>query len=263
MEFEQESLSSIMRFIYVFLLVGLLQPLRAQLVNIEARRIQSDSNKVVFNLGLAGNYSNNDGTKLLLMSTNLLSSLKSKDLKGIFLLLGNFELSKSGEQEFANSWFGHFRYNREFTPVVRGEMFLQLLNNSLLSIDLRNLLGIGPRFKLVNTAPFNLYFGSSYMHEWERSSRYDSRTQANRLSTYLSFTLKPKSSGFLFTHTAYYQPNFADWQDYRFLDELQTSLAITEHVSLTYAMRYYFDSAAPNNGYQRTLNLTCGVNFQW
>jgi len=258
-----ELLSSGMRYIVLSLFLMIGGSIQAQLVNIEARRIQSDSNKVVFNLGLNGNYSNNDGTKLLLMSTNLLSSLKTKNLKGIFLLLGNFELSKSGEQEFANSWFGHFRYNHEFTPVVRGEVFVQLLNNSLLFIDLRNLVGVGPRFKLVNSKPFNLYLGTSYMHEWERSSRYDSRTQANRLSSYLSFTLKPGESGFQLTNTSYYQPNLAYVADYRFLDEMQFALAITKHVSLLYTMRYYFDSAAPDGGYQRTLNLTFGINFKW
>ncbi|WP_339652600.1 hypothetical protein, partial [uncultured Salegentibacter sp.] len=172
------------RFLLLFLLLPFLG--QAQLVNIETKRLQTDSTRFVLNADFAFNHSNNDGVSVNQINGTLTTQLKSKDLKKTYLFLGNYRLIDADEGNLQNSWFLHTRFNYKFNQLLRFEAFLQGQYNQLLVVEQRNLVGAGLRLKWMNRENFSGYLGNSYMYEVEYSDRAGTTEYNHRNSTYLS-----------------------------------------------------------------------------
>ena len=232
----------------------------SQLVNIESRRMQTDSIRFVFSNDLSFSYYNTNGGEVFQISDGLSTQLKSKDLKKIYLLLGNYNLVRASDQNFNNSWFLHLRFNYKITNLFRFETFVQSQYNELLVINSRNLFGLGGRLKLIDKDYMNLYFGNAYMYEFEKSDAYNHRSHNHRHSTYISFNAELPKSKVSFLNTMYYQPLYKDFSNYILMEQFKVVVPLVEHLKMFTLFNYYYDSITPSGDKQFTSNLSFGLN---
>ncbi|PRX52219.1 DUF481 domain-containing protein [Salegentibacter salegens] len=251
----------IWRFFLLFLLIPFLG--QAQLVNIETKRLQTDSTRFVLNADFAFNHSNNDGVSVNQINGTLTTQLKSKDFKKTYLLLGNYRLIDADEGNLQNSWFLHTRFNYKFNQLLRFEAFLQGQYNQLLVVEQRNLVGAGLRIKWINRENFSGYLGNSYLYEVEYSDRAGTTEYNHRNSTYLSLSYLSKSKNFSITNTVYYQPLYKDLEDYRILEQFRLDIPLSEWFKVFTIYDYYFDSKTPLNTREYTSQLQIGIGFSF
>lgn len=249
------------RFLLLFLLLPFLG--QAQLVNIETKRLQTDSTRFVLNADFAFNHSNNDGVSVNQVNGTLTTQLKSKDLKRTYLFLGNYRLIDADEGNLQNSWFLHTRFNYKFNQLLRFEAFLQGQYNQLLVVEQRNLVGAGLRLKWMNRENFSGYLGNSYMYEVEYSDRAGTTEYNHRNSTYLSVSYLSKSKNFSVTNTVYYQPLYKNLKDYRLLEQFRLDIPLAEWFKVFTIYDYYFDSKTPLNTREYTSQLQIGLGFSF
>ena len=177
----------------ILLIFGFTLNSQAQLVNIESQRVQSDSVRTITVLDLLYNYQNNNNEELSLINFSATHQYKTKNLKNYFLLLGNIDYSLANGEELSNSGLIHFRYNRKLNTRLRIEAFSQYQYNKILGIESRNLIGIGPRYKINKSDKMVFYIGSLLMQEFEKASDNTKTMSYQRLSSYLSISIKNKA----------------------------------------------------------------------
>ncbi|MDT0645887.1 DUF481 domain-containing protein [Zunongwangia sp. F260] len=246
-------------FISLFILIpGLLS---AQLVNIEAKRMQTDSVRFTLNADFSFNHTNNDGSQVNQITTAFSTQLKSKDLRKIYFLLGNYNLIDSEAENLQNTWFLHGRFNYKFNQVLRFETFLQGQYNQLLVVEQRNLIGAGLRAKWMDRKRFTGYAGNSYMYEMETSDRAGTTYYNHRNSTYLTLSYSAESGKFSIANTVYYQPLYRNFSDYRILEQFRMDIPLSSWFKVFTLYNYYFDSKTPLNTREYTSNLNFGVGI--
>lgn len=238
--------------------------LSAQLVNIEARRMQTDSVRFTLNGDFSFNHTNNDGNQVNQIDAAITTQLKSKDLRKIYFLLGNYRLIDTGAENLQNAWFLHGRFNYKFEqlPILRFESFIQGQYNQLLVVEQRNLIGAGLRVKWMDEERFTGYAGNSYMYEVEISGRAGTTRYNHRNSTYLTLSYAAESKKFSVTNTVYFQPLYSNLSDYRILEQFRLDIPLSAWFSVFTVYNYYFDSNTPLNTNEYTSNLNFGAGIR-
>ena len=178
------------RILLLFMLIIVHTLSYGQLVNIENQRVQSDSLKTITVLDLQYNYQNNNNEELSLVNFSGIYQHKTKNLKNYFLLLGKIDYSLANGKQLSNSGLIHFRYNKKLNKKLRIEAFTQYQYNKILGIESRNLIGIGPRYKINKSEKTVFYIGSLFMQEFEKTSDDTKTMSYQRLSSYLSLSIK-------------------------------------------------------------------------
>ena len=237
--------------------------LSAQLVNIEAKRMQTDSVVFAINADFSFNHTNNDGNQVNQIDAAVTTQLKSKDLRKIYFLLGNYRLIDTGAENLQNAWFLHGRFNYKFEglPALRFESFVQGQYNQLLVVEQRNLVGAGLRMKWMDKERFTGYAGNSYMYEIEYSDRAGTTNYNHRNSTYLTLSYAAESLKFTVANTVYYQPLYCNLKDYRILEQFRLDIPLSNWFKVFTLYNYYFDSKTPLNTTEYTSNLNLGVGM--
>lgn len=262
-----------MRRLFFLTLFALILSLNsyAQVVNIESRRLQTDS-VFVFLGNVSLSFNDNNGSQVFQFGTGLTSQLKPKDSKKIFLLLGNYNLIKVDGVDFNNSWFLHFRFRYKFSDLFRFESFIQSQHDGLLDVNARNLIGAGIRLKLIGVEPdkdekedstIKLYLGNAYMYEEEKSDAFDRRFSNHRHSSYLSFTYNAGNGKVSILNAIYYQPLYKDFSDYRFLEQFKIEVPISKTLDFSCLFDYYLDSVTPLDRKQYSSTLRFGFNIEF
>ena len=247
-------------FILAFLLIVVISA-DAQIVNIERRRISTDTSGW-FGSAVAS-FSGSKSTKsILAVASTTLLEFKSRSTKDLYLLITELSLVKSASEKFSNSGFGHLRYNRKLGNVVRWELFTQIQYNSLTKIDQRILGGTGFRFKLTPYEEAKFYLGVAYMFEYEKLLDPELYHKDSRASSYFSFTLLPTETVSLMS-TLYVQPLLRDARDYRISNESTLILAITKKLSLNATFKYAYDSRPPEGVPLNTYSFSNGLELQF
>ena len=237
--------------------------LSAQLVNIESKRMQTDSIRFALNADFAFDHANNDGVQVNQIDAALTTQLKSKDLRKIYFFIGNYKLIDSEEKNLQNAWFLHGRFNYQFSELLRFETFLQGQYNQLLIVEQRNLIGAGLRIKWVDKERFTGYAGNSYMYEVEYSDRAGTTNYNHRNSTYVTLSYAPNSGKFSVANTVYYQPLYRDLEDYRILEQFRLDIPLSSWFKVVTTYNYYFDSKTPLNTEEYTSNLNIGAGLSF
>ncbi len=252
------------RILLVNILILLPGFVSAQLVNIEARRMQTDSVRFALNGDFSFNHTNNDGKQVNQIDAAVTTQLKSKDLRMIYFLLGNYRLIDTGAENLQNAWFLHGRFNYKFEqfPAWRIESFIQGQYNQLLVVEQRNLIGAGLRVKWMDKERFTGYAGNSYMYEIEYSDRAGTTNYNHRNSTYLTLSYAAESLKLSVTNTFYFQPLYSDLSDYRILEQFRLDIPLAKWLSVFTVYNYYFDSNTPLNTTEYTSNLNIGVGIR-
>ena len=245
----------------LFLLIIVHNFTYGQLVNIENQRIQSDSLRTITIIDLQYSYQNNNDEELSLVNFSATHQYKTKNLKDYFLLLGNIDYSLANGEQLSNSGLIHFRYNRKLNKKLKIEAFIQYLYNKILGIESRSLIGVGPRYKINKSDKTVFYVGSLLMQEFEKTSDNLNTLSYQRLSNYLSLSVKNSAKTIEFTSVVYYQPNINLWKDYRLSSQASLAFNITSKVQFVNSINYGYDSYAPSNVSKKNIILSNGLKM--
>jgi len=240
-----------------------LNSINAQLVNIEAIRMKTDSVRFKLKSELLFNYNNNDGLYIYRFNFSLNTIVKTKNYKNMFFFSGNTALVRSQDQDFQNSWFLHLRYNAKLREKLRLEAFIQDQNDELLSINTRSLIGLGLRYKLVKGEYFKAYLGNSYMYEKERSDKADQTYYNHRNNTYLSFNLSFKKSELELVNTVYFQPLYTDISNFRLLEQFKAEMPLFNHIKVSTLFNYFYNNLNPFETSEFTSRISVGFTYQF
>lgn len=211
----------------------------AQVVNIESERLKADSNGVYGSL--SGDFELTSNTKTVVVF-DATAQLEYKQDSNLYLLLGNYGFVSGDKEAFANNAFIHLRYNRKITTLLRWEVFTQLQFNEVSKINLRYLLGTGPRFKLVDKEKLKIYAASLVMFEYGEDDTTENAFHRDvRSSSYLTFTFVPIHNLRIIS-TTYYQPLYNELSDFRLMNQESVEISISGRFKLEPAFNYLFDS---------------------
>ncbi|HEX5025552.1 MAG TPA: DUF481 domain-containing protein [Agriterribacter sp.] len=250
-----------MIFLRIFLPIVLLfigSVTYSQIVNIESRRIYTDTTGWAGSFGGGFNLSENVDR---VFSANGFAHVQYKTKKDLYLLLGDYSFLKGEDTKYSDNALLHLRYNRKLSNLIRWEVFSQLQNNKISKIDLRWLAGTGPRFKLVGSDLLHLYLGVLVMYEYEKELQdIPVNHHLVRNSSYIAITLKPTSTLEIIS-TSFYQPAFQRWSDFRIFNQESVALAVTERLSATINWTYLYDSEPVEGIPNRSYTLSAGFKY--
>ncbi len=248
------------KLLFILLVIGIAKTNFGQVVNIEEKRIKTDT------VGWAGSgeaslFLNKNNDFVLSFITDI--HLQYKNKKSLFLLLTDITtVQVNEEQSFINSGFQHFRYNYKIKDKFVWEAFVQGQYNEPLAIDYRVLVGTGPRFKVVGTDKFRLYLAALYMNETEQNTGIEFVQNNHRLSSYVSFTLTPNKN-YSIISTTYFQPRLDDFSDNRISTTIDLKSYLTKklYLNLNYNL---LDDSAPAEGIVNTIyEMTAGIGLEF
>jgi hypothetical protein len=155
-------------------------------------------------------------------------------------------------------WFAHLRHNFQINPDAWWEEYAQLESDRFRRVQLRELAGTGPRFRIAHSEPFELYFGPSYMIEHAEldSADRDPAGQGTfeRWSNYLAATLKPQDRILISTVT-YVQQRIDRFADYKVLSVSGADFEITTHLHTRIDVTARYESFAPSDVRHSDLEL--------
>jgi hypothetical protein len=237
---------------------------KAQVINIENMRMHTDSVRLAgsFHLSLAFNSTN--GKNIGTIRGNAAVQWKSRDYKHLLLTVADYNFAKAAEENFVNAFYLHLRYNLKISSVLRWEAFTQSQTNEPLGVSYRHLLGTGPRFKITLARQADLYLGTAYMYEYEKTVgpnrviSHDSRS-----SSYFSFNIRIAKINGTIISTSYYQPLFTDFSDHRIMNDTRFSFSITQKWQVFTNFSYFYDSRPPAGIRRSALNLEQGFGIKF
>ncbi|WP_343485544.1 DUF481 domain-containing protein [Allomuricauda sp. d1] len=230
-----------------------------QIVNVESLRKVTDTSKWSGNMSLDVSLikNRNDIFKI----TNR-AHLQYRNKKNLYLIVTNLNFQQLDSSKFVNSGTIHLRYNYKFRPKTAWEVFFQSQYDAVSNIELRSLVGTGPRFKLGASEKYKFYLGSLVMYEYEKSTETFgiNINRDVRGSAYLSFSLYP-SDQVSMVSTTYYQPKISMFSDYRISNETSLTFTIYKGLGFKSTFNLLFDAFPPTGVPRTQYTWTNGVVY--
>ncbi len=147
-------------------------------------------------------------------------------------------------------WFAHLRHNFELSQRIWWEEYAQIESDRFRRVQLRELLGTGPRFALWQSDAFELFVGISYLFEHTQLDSADADPQGEgtveRLSNYVAVTFKPDDRILLST-VDYVQPRVTRFDDYKLLSVSSAAFTITTHLQSRVDLTARYESFTPSD----------------
>ena len=230
----------------------------AQIVNIESKRIKSDTTGWLGSIGTSFQLENG-AVKVINLDAE--AHLEFKTLRSLYLFLADYTLLKGEGKTFQNNLFYHIRYNYKMSNLIRWEAFTQIQQNNVAGIKSRFLFGTGPRFKLSGTSKLSLYASTEVMYENEHELTKPSIIHKDlRSSNYVSMTWLPRENIDIIT-TLFFQPLFKNVSDYRILHDLSLNFKFTKNFSFITSWNYLFDNQPAVDIPKKIFTLKNGVKY--
>ena len=235
-------------------------PVFSQVVNIESKRMRSDTTGWMGSAEGSFQLAKNVET-IFDLGAKLHFQYKHKNY--LWLFLNEYRLIKGGDNKFVNSGFAHVRYNHKVTKeFLRWEVFTQVQFNGVLDVGLRVLAGTGPRFKIYDSDNFRLYCAALYMYEYEENTAKTIFLRNHRLSSYVSFTID--IGRVELSSTTYFQPNFKEFRkDYRLQTQEDLTIDITDDLKFVTGFTFRYDTRPFPNIPKNTYYLYNGLKFEF
>lgn len=224
--------------------------------------MQTDSIRFVLKNDFSFGYNNNNGLYIYQVSNSLSTQVKSKDLRKIYFLIGDYSLIKSEIENYNNNWLLHLRFNFKITNLWRFETFIQSQSNKLLDVKSRTLIGAGIRLKVISSPYTKLYIANSYMYEEEKSDAMNQKFINHRNNSYLSFTKVFPESKISIINTIYFQPLYDNFDDFRIMEQLKIEVPFTKKIIFNTLFNYFYDNVTPNQRKQYTSNIKVGIGLE-
>lgn len=145
--------------------------------------------------------------------------------------------------------FIHLRYDYEIRYWLFPEAYVQQQQDKFQRLNVRELVGIGPRFVLSDDTSLRIAVGTSYMFEYERISvpagaPDDPVTTAHRSSNYATATWRIDDTVRILG-TVYVQPRLDAWSDLRILFESAVVTNLGKRLALKLLVTMRYDSEPP------------------
>ena len=153
--------------------------------------------------------------------------------------------------------FAHVRYNYEFENWLWGEVFAQAQSDAFQRLDLRNLFGAGPRFRVLHDLPAK-EFDALHRHRLHARARChlsgrrldpEPTNQTIQVWHRMEVTTRPLQweidGRAILATTFYVQPAFDDFGDVRLLSETLFTFKIAKYFSSSIAITVRYDSEPP------------------
>ncbi|MCX7878889.1 MAG: DUF481 domain-containing protein [Ignavibacteria bacterium] len=243
----------------ILLVLFLSSPVFSQVVNIESKRIRTDT------IGWSGSAEANFMLSKVSEEIYDLGAkihFQHKGINHLWLFLNEYRVIKGAGTDFINSGFAHVRYNHKITKeLLRWEVFSQLQFNGALAVRLRGLIGTGPRFRIYERDEFRIYAGSLYMFEYTENTDKTIFERNHRNSSYVSLTVDVKR--FNLTTTTYYQPLLRDFKDYIFYSQTELLFEITEQLDFKTGFTFRYDSNPFPGIPKKTYFISNGLVFSF
>jgi putative salt-induced outer membrane protein YdiY len=230
----------------------------AQVINIESKRFLQDTNGFIGKADLNFNINQNI-SQVISLGVNIHSQYVHN--KHRILAIGDLAFIKAGKQDFVNSGYQHFRYNYKLSHILTWEAFVQAQYNRILLLDRRYLAGTGPRFKLIKQPNFRAYTAVLYMYEYQSQNNDSIEAYNNRISSYLTLSLSSKKVEF--TSTTFYQPNLANFNDFRIANDTAFEIIITGHFNFKVGFNLLYDTKQPIGIPDLTYILKNGLSYKF
>lgn len=248
-----------MRYILLLVFFCLNQFLYSQVVNIESKRMRTDTSgwsgsaEADFHLSKSNEEIYDLGAKL---------NFQYKGVNDLWLFLNEYRHIKGAGTEFVNSGFAHIRYNRKVTKeFLRWEAFIQYQYNKSLEVGQRVLAGTGPRIKIYDSDEFRAYAASLYMYEYQESVDKTIIERNHRTSSYLSMTLEVGTM--VLSNTTYFQPNMKDLKDYRISSQSDLTIKLFGQLKFKTGFTYRYDTRPFPGVTRTTYYLSNGIVFEF
>jgi Protein of unknown function, DUF481 len=183
----------------------------------------------------------------------------------MFVASGNYGW-KDGSR-FSDGALSQVRYVRNLEEKLRLETYVQVNYDNTRLLKFRYLIGAGPRIDLLKTKSYQLWFGTSYMYEYERLKKpkiviNKTITRVSRWSNYLSFVLDINGKLNL-SFVTYYQPRFDMFKDFRILNEANLTSSISKQFALTIGFHLLYDKYPPITVKNTDTYTTVGLDFMF
>ncbi|MCB0757631.1 MAG: DUF481 domain-containing protein [Flavobacteriales bacterium] len=224
----------------LLLSLSLLGGARAQVVNIEGRRFMQDSVPWTGFVNVRFNVSESGQRSLNLGLNGAVQYLNGRDR---YMFISDLAFSQVEANDFLNTGFQHLRYNYRKDSLWTGAVFAQAQYNKPLRLDLRLMLGAGPRLTAVDNTRMRVNIGTAVMVENEHVTNGPTTT-IGRSSNYVSATLKFTDMASL-TTVVYYQPKLFDASDHRIALEGGLLINVTKRMTVESRLNLLKDSAPP------------------
>ena len=248
-----------MRLLFSLLLIIILQlKITSQVINIESKRFLKDTNGFIGRADLNFNINQNIN-RVLYLGVNIHSQFVRN--KHRILAIGDLAFINAGTKDFVNSGYQHLRYNYKISKFLTLEAFIQAQYNRILLLDRRYLAGIGPRFKLIKKTNLRAYTGVLYMYEYQSQNNDSIEGYNNRISSYLTLSISFKKVEF--ASTTFYQPNMANFADYRIANDSSFEIVITNHFNFKVGFNLLFDTRQPIGIPDLTYILRNGLSYKF
>lgn len=241
--------------------------INAQIVNTEELRFDKDE-KVSGLIDLGFGLTRNKAGLSLRPSADIrveINNEKSKWLGLIGYSLSRFTNLNTGAlpTNFNNKGFAHIRYNQNLSPKLTLELFSQIQYDEIQEIDVRMLNGFGPRYELFKKEENSAYVGLLYMYEYEETSADEEAivfNKDNRLSSYLSLAYKFNEYVSV-NNITYFQPNLANFNDYRLSTKLIFSAKLVKGLSMNMTFNFIYDNQPPITVPPAMYDLSTGFSY--
>lgn len=221
-------------------LLGGLACARAQVVNIEGRRFANDTVPWTGFVNFRYNIAENTQRSVQFGLNGAVQHVRGRHT---FFFINDLAVERVEANAFLNTGFQHLRYNYDRTKRWAGEAFAQTQYNKPLQLDLRAIIGAGPRLRLLASERFRWHVGTALMLEYEVTTPGE-RTCFGRNSTYSAATARFTDTVSL-TAVVYYQPKLFDATDHRVMIEAGLQVLATKHLTYESRINLLKDTAQP------------------
>ncbi len=155
-------------------------------------------------------------------------------------------------------WFAHLRHNFQLDPDLWWEEYAQLESDRFRRVQLRELVGTGPRLRIARGKILELFLGTSYMVEHTQLDSVDLHPEGQgtveRWSSYLAITFKPQDR-ILLSSVNYIQPRIDEFADYKVLSVSGADFKVTSHLHTHIDATARYESFAPSDVRHADLEL--------
>ena len=166
----------------------------------------------------------------------------------LWYLSGSADYERANHATTVAKAFVHSRFNQLLFRPIWGELFAQFEADRFRRVSRRALLGIGPRFELVDESSWSLVYGASYMLELTRRgdavSAEERSATRHRFNNYVSLTYRPHERITL-SETAYYQPRFDAFGDYWLMSAFVGRFEVIDQLATVFDFVVRRESEAP------------------
>lgn len=180
------------------------------------------------------------------------------------LFLTDISFVQADNEELVSNGFEHIRYNYLLGQKKKFaiEAFEQVQYNKIQKIKLRMLAGAGGRYSFISSDTANLNLGITPMYEYEELTDDSTFSRTFRISNYLSFDFQVFKKALIRSIT-YYQPNAANFSDYRISNETSFSIQLTGSLNFKVTYNMLYDSKPPIEVPNLIYGLSNGLGWKF